>query len=93
MDDILKRLGTVESSVFSIAGDVREIKGVLQSLATKSEVEKVRVEVQAVRTDLGTEIQKVRTEIAMYASSVIKWLVGTMIASTTLAFAAARLFH
>ena len=93
MDDILKRLGTVESSVFSLAGDVREIKGVLQSLATKSEVEKLRTEVQAMRADLGTEIQKVRTEMATYASSVIKWIVGTMMASTALAFSAAKLFH
>lgn len=52
MDDTLKRLGAVESAVLQIGGDVREIKAILPSLATKAELAELRSEVREIRSVL-----------------------------------------
>lgn len=110
MDDILKRLGVVESSVAALAGDFREMKGMLPSLATKSDVESVRTEVQGVRIEIQTvrtdvekvrtevekvrtEVEKGRTDVADAVSSMIKWLVGTVVAVGALGFSIAKFVH
>jgi hypothetical protein len=65
VDDILKRLGIVESSVAEIRGDVREIKAVLPHLATKADLNALE-------------------------TRQIKWLIGTVITCTALAFSIAK---
>jgi hypothetical protein len=82
VDDILKRLGVLESSVAALVGDVREIKGILPFLATKADVECVR-----------TEVEKVRTDVAEAVSSMIKWCVGTAVALVTVSFSIAKFVH
>ena len=52
-----------------------------QQLATKGDVEYVRL-----------EIEKVRAEIAQVEARIIKWNVGAIIAAAGLAMAIARLF-
>jgi hypothetical protein len=58
MDDVLKRLGAVESTVLEVRAEVTGIAKVLPHLATradlKSEIGGVRAELGALRTDLGT---------------------------------------
>jgi hypothetical protein len=79
MDDVLKRLGVVESSVSEIRTQVGGITATLPHLATKADVNQVRVEVTevkaavaaiaeviphlATRADLSREISSVRAEI------------------------------
>jgi hypothetical protein len=89
VDDILKRLGVLESSVAALVGDVREIKGILPFLATKADVECVRTEVEKVRA----EVEKVRTDVAEAVSSMIKWCVGTAVALVTVSFSIAKFVH
>lgn len=76
MDDVLKRLGSVESNVADIRAKVSGIEATLPHLATKA--------------DLTTGIGSLQTLIAKTELSIIKWVVVTAIALTTLAFAIAR---
>lgn len=90
MDDILKRLGSVESQGAAIAGDVREIKGILPSLATKAEMERLRA-------DLGTRMEVIRAELGMRIEALetrlIKWLIGTVISVAAVTFSIAKFVH
>ena len=52
MDDVLKRLGAVESTVSEIRSQVSAIAAILPHLATKDDVTAVRVEV----AELGTTL-------------------------------------
>jgi hypothetical protein len=54
VDDILRRLGIVESAVVEIGGDVREIKGVLPHLATKAEIEAIGAKINSVAAAQAT---------------------------------------
>jgi hypothetical protein len=54
MDDVLKRLGAVESTVSEIRSQVSGIAAILPHLATKNDVTAVRVEV----AELGTKLIK-----------------------------------
>ena len=72
MDDVLKRLGAVESTVAAIKAEVSGLTATVAHLATKS------------------GLADVRTELAQMESSLIKWMVGTMIAAVSMAFVIAR---
>jgi hypothetical protein len=50
--DVLKRVGVVDPSVDPLAGDVREMKGILRSLSAESGVESVRTEIEKLRIDI-----------------------------------------
>lgn len=110
MDDILRRLGLLESLVADVRIDVGAIKALLSQLATKAELESVRTDVESVRTDVEsvrTEVQSVRTdvqsiraeiagvrgEMGTLEASLIKWMIGTVIAATTLAFSIAKFIN
>jgi len=54
MDDVLKRLGAVESTVSEIRSQVSTIVAVIPHLATKADLAAVRVEV----AELGTKLIK-----------------------------------
>jgi hypothetical protein len=77
MDDLLRRLGLVESAVSELRGEVRH-------LATKADLQK---EVGVLRTELGP----LRADIASLDGRIIKWLVGTMLTSIGAAAAVAKL--
>jgi septal ring factor EnvC (AmiA/AmiB activator) len=110
VDDILRRLGLLESLVADVRIDVGAIKALLSQLATKAELESVRTDVESVRTDVEsvrTEVQSVRTdvqsiraeiagvrgEMGTLEASLIKWMIGTVIAATTLAFSIAKFIN
>jgi hypothetical protein len=65
MDDVLKRLSNVESSVSDIRAQVSALSATAAHLATKADVSQIE-------------------------SSLIKWLVGTLLAVAVLTFTIAR---
>jgi hypothetical protein len=71
MDDFSKRLGAVEVGV-------AEIRAQLPHLATKADLQAVRVEIGAVRSDIN----------AMEAK-MIRWMIGTLLSGMALAAAIA----
>jgi hypothetical protein len=79
VDDILKRLGNVESQVSSILA-------VIPHLATKADVADFKA---AVNADFGD----VRAGMASMETRIIKWIVATVLASATLAFTIAKFVH
>jgi hypothetical protein len=74
VDDILKRLGVVESAVNAVAGDVREIKGILPSLATKAELESVRTEIKALESAIIKWIVGTTIAGALLSLSIAKFV-------------------
>jgi len=86
VDDILKRLGNVEGHVSELRSQVSGIVAALPHLATKADV-------AGVRTDLMTEVGNLKTAIATMETSIIKWIIGTVLASTALAFTIAKFVH
>ena len=78
MEDILQRLGAVESSVSDIKAQVASIASVIASvmphLATKADV-------NALKADIGA----LRSEVHAREFSLLKWLIGTLIAGLALA--------
>jgi len=63
--------------------DVSAIKAVMPHLATRADVSALRGEVAAVEGSLKAEINALETK-------VIKWIIGSVITSASLAFAIAR---
>lgn len=72
MDDVLKRLGAVESAVSDIKAQVSGLTAIAPHLATKADV------------------AEIKTEVARVDSSLIKWIVGTLLALALLTFTIAR---
>jgi hypothetical protein len=76
MEDILKRLSALESSIAGIRVDVSAITATLSAtlphLATKAEVKALEAKISSVET------------------SIIKWIIATVITSSGLAFAIAK---
>jgi hypothetical protein len=98
MDDILRRLSVVESSVAVIRADVSAINAVLPHLATKSDLSAVEGSLAAKICSLeGSLTAKIcslegslTAKLNALETSIIKWIIGTVIASATLAFAIAK---
>jgi hypothetical protein len=72
VDDILKRLGIVESLVGEMRVDVGAIKATLPHLATKADINGVKSDINALET------------------RIVRWIVGTMIGSVSVAFTIAK---
>jgi hypothetical protein len=67
MDDILRRLGTVESAVVEVREQVIGIAATIPHLATKAELS---AEIGSVRTELRTEIGSVRADLSEIGKQV-----------------------
>src|SRR5262245_7248163 len=72
MDDILRRLGVVESLVGELRTDVSAIKAVMPHLSAKADVCALKADLNALETKL------------------IRWMLGTLLAATSLAFTIAK---
>jgi hypothetical protein len=82
MDDVLKRLGAVETAVSETKVQVGAIAATLPHLATKDDVRAVRVEVAEVRTEVRAiaaviphlatkaDLKDVKTEIGAIAAAI-----------------------
>src|SRR5256885_7633669 len=64
VEDVLRRLGNVETDVSELKSQVGAIQAVMPHLATKADVMDVRIAVADLRTEMSTEFGSVRTEMA-----------------------------
>jgi hypothetical protein len=78
VEDILKRLGNVETHVSELRSQVSAILAIIPHLATKADV-----------ADLRAAVGQVKADVA----AIIKWIVATVLASAALAFTIAKFVH
>jgi hypothetical protein len=78
MDDVLKRLSNLETSVSDIRAQVSGLSAMASNMATKSDVSGL----STLAANMATKADLSRLE-----SSLIRWLVGTFLAVLTLAIA------
>ena len=104
MEDILKRLGNVESDVSELKSQMSGILAIVPHLATKADVTDVRTAVAELRGELKSGLSEVRAEMAAGFGSVraemaaretafLKWIIATVVASVGLAFTIAKFVH
>ena len=98
MDDVLRRLGVVESLVAETREDVSALKAGFAHLATKADLNELKADVGAIKATLPhlatkAEINGVRADINALETRMIRWLVGTTIAAASVAFTVARFVH
>ena len=104
MEDILKRLGNLETSFHELKSQVSAILAAIPHLATKADLMDVRADLSAsmadVRADLSASVADVRTSVADVRASVaavetaiIKWIIATTLATGALAFTIAKFVH
>jgi hypothetical protein len=82
VEDILRRLGNVETHVSELKSQVSAILAIIPHLATKADVADVRAAVGQVKAD-----------VAAVETAIIKWIVATVLASAALAFTIAKFVH
>jgi hypothetical protein len=95
MDDVLGRLGVVESLLADTREVVSAIKAALAHLATKAEVNELKADVSAIKATLPhlatkADLNGVKSDINALETRVIRWIVGTMLASVSAAFTIAK---
>jgi hypothetical protein len=76
--------------------DVAALKASSAHFATKGDIGELKGDIGELKGDIGAlkgDIGALKALIASVETSVIKWVVGTGIAASALAFAAARLGH
>ena len=78
-----KALGEEAASVLAHIFEKADEKS-RQELATKADLQDVRVEMQAMRNDLIERIGAVRVEMQSMKNELTKWIVGGFIAQTAL---------
>ena len=82
MEDILRRLGNVESHVSELKSQVSAILAIIPHLATKADI-----------ADVRTAVGQVKADVAAVETAIIKWIVATVLASAALAFTIAKFVH
>src|ERR1700676_1021740 len=82
VEDILKRLGNVETHVSELRSQVSAILAIIPHLATKADV-----------ADVRTAGGQVKADVAAVATAIVKWTVASVLASAALAFAIAKFVH
>jgi hypothetical protein len=100
VEDILRRLGNLETQVGSIltliphlatAKSVSEITALIPHLATKADV--AAIPHLATKADLA----EIRTDVAAIETKIIKWIIATVLSSSALmsalAFSIAKFVH
>jgi hypothetical protein len=107
VDDILRRLGNVETDVSELRAEVRAISATMPHLATKAdlkaEIGEVRAEIGSVRTEIASvrvevqsvrvEVADVKTKVASMETAIIKWMVATVLTTAGVAFSIAKFVH
>ena len=82
MEDILRRLGNVETHVSELKSQVSAVLAIIPHLATKVDV-----------ADVRTAVGQVKADVAAVETAIIKWIVATVLASAALAFTIAKFVH
>jgi hypothetical protein len=104
VEDILKRLGNVETDVSELKSKASAILATIPHLATKADVGDVRSAVAELRAEISSEFGSVRTamstgfgalrtEMAARETAFIKWMIATVLTVAGLAFAIAKFVH
>lgn len=81
MDDVLKRLSNVESCVSDVRSQLSGLSAMASHMATKSDVSGLSTMASHMAT---------KADVSQLESSLIKWLVGTLLAVAVLTFTIAR---
>ena len=101
MDDVLRRLGLLESDVSVIKIEVAAISAQLPNMATKEDIALLKADLaqlpyMATKADvalLKADINLVKADVSDAKTSIIQWTVGTIIAVAALAFSIAKFVH
>ena len=102
VDDLLKRMGNVETHVSELKSQFSALSATVSHLATAKSVSDLRTEVTgkidgilAVIPHLATkaDLSDVKTAVAYMETTIIKWIIATALASTAVAFALAKFVH
>lgn len=93
MDEILKRLGNVETYVSELRSQVAAILATIPHLATKADLKDGIAEVKTMIADNRTMIADVKTQVASMETAIVKWIVATVIATSAAAFGLAKYLH
>lgn len=91
MDHVLRRLGSLEKDVSIIKTDVAGIVSLLPHLATKADVTATKADVAGILAMLPHMATK--ADVSDAKTSIVQWIVGTMIAVAALAFTMAKFVH
>src|SRR5690349_16761914 len=81
MDDVSKRLGTVEASVTELRVQVSGIAAIIPHLATKEDLKEVRGQVGSIAAIIPHLATK--ADIHALEAKIIKWIIATVIAAVT----------
>ena len=84
VDDLLKRLGNVESHVSELKSQFSALSATVSHLATAKSVSAI----SAIIPHLAT-----KADLSAMESTIIKWFVATTLATATAAFALAKFIH
>lgn len=103
MEDVLRRLGSLEKDVSVIKADVAGILTRLPDLATKADVAPIpylatKADVMAIRADvmaIRAEIPHMATkaDVSDAKTPIVQWIVGTIIAVAALTFTIVKFIH
>jgi hypothetical protein len=87
MDDVLRRLGLLERDVSVIKTEVAAISAQLPNMATKADV--AQLSYMATKADVAL----LKGDVSDAKTSIIQWVVGTLIAVAALVFSIAKFVH
>jgi hypothetical protein len=102
MDDVLRRLGVVENLLAETREAVSAINAAVPHLATKADLNDLKAGLMSINATLPhlatkAELQEVRSDINALETRIIRWIVGTTIASVSvavsIAFTIAKFVH
>jgi hypothetical protein len=98
VDDILKRLGNVEASVGELKVQVRVIAATITHLATAASMTEIKaavVGVSSIIPYLATkeDVLSTKADVLSMETTIIKWIIATVLTSVGVAFAIARFVH
>ena len=92
MEDVLRRLGSLEKDVSVIKADVAGILTRLPDLATKADV--APIPYLATKADVAPiPFLATKADVSDAKTSIVQWIVGTIIAVAALTFTIAKLIH
>jgi len=101
MDEILKRLGILETTLTDVRLQLASVLALLPTFATKADLTNVEKKADAIAAVLPhlatkaelegvrTDVQTVRTDLQTQVSVLIKWIVGTGLGAAGVAAAVA----
>jgi hypothetical protein len=96
MEDVLRRLGSLEKDVSVIKADAAGIVMRLPDMASKADVAPIpylatKADVMAIRAELPYMATK--ADVSDAKTSIVQWIVGTIIAVAALTFTIAKFIH